>query len=278
MPAVARVAGVAAAAVAACSVSPVAWEEPEVLDAPETTMQLVIEPSGAPALITVPPASATWEPEGACTGSARYGRGADGEVHAVWWAPRQDGSAALLARRSQDGGASWEPFVPVDTMDRARLGCDRPPAAITVDDRTGYVHIAYFLHGPHGPGIFFSHSMERGTFYHAPVPIVYGERPSAVAIASEGSAVAIAYQDPNTSAPRVSLALSSTDGHLFELRLPRISSGSAAADRPLVDVRGDRVAVAWRARPVNGTGEGVTMVRVGAVHWECRPAGDCDGD
>ncbi len=250
---------------AACSVSPVAWEEPAIVEAPESAARLVIGTDGAPALTVGSPAPTAWEAEGACAGSVRFARGAGAEVHAVWWQPREGGSAALLASRSKDGGLSWEPVVPVDTLDGARLGCGRPAPAITVDAITRYVHVAYFLDGPQGPGVFFSHSMEGGSLYHAPVPIVYGERPSAVDIASDGSTVAIAFQDPNTSAPRVSVALSTTDGHLFELRLPRISASSSAAERPLVGVSGDRVAVAWLARPVNGVGDGVTMLRAGTV-------------
>lgn len=260
---------------AACNVGPVAWEEPIVMDSPAPASRLVIHDAGA-AFVVPDPDTVSFRPAGACSGSVRFAQGLDSELHAVWWQPRRDGGAALLASRSLDSGVSWAAPVPVDTLDRARLDCRRPAPAITVDPLTRYVHVAYFLHGPHGPGVFFTHSMERGTFYHAPVPIVYGERPVAVSIASEGSAVAIAFQDPNTSAPRISVALSSTDGHLFEHRLPRISASGTAADRPNVSVRGDRLAVSWRARAIGGTGESVTIVRSGVVSWGCRGGYACE--
>lgn len=205
---------------------------------------LVVEPGGRPALLSAPEPP-RWVPEGACPESVRFASPGGREVYAVWWSSRADGSAALLGARSDDGGERWTVPVPVDTTDRGRLRCDRPPPAITADRLTGYVHVAYFLEGPHGPGVFFSHSMERAELFHAPMLIVYGERPSHAAIASDGRTVTVAFQDPNTVLPRISLAISHTDGHLFEQRVVRISPASVAAEYPHVGVRGRTVAVGW---------------------------------
>jgi hypothetical protein len=115
----------------------------------------------------------------------------------------------------------------------------------------------YSLQTASGTGVFFSHSMERGTLYHAPVAIVYGDRHSAADVAAHASRVVVAYEDPNLreqSPGRVALAISRSDGHIFDHRVP-VTGGTAAVGNPRVALDGDRVAVAWAesARQVNGT-------------------------
>lgn len=245
-------------ALGACAVSPVDWDDPRVVSAPDSAAILVLAENGAPALVPAP-ATPAWIPEGACPSSVRFADGA-AERYAVWWAPRADGSAQLLGARSDDGGGTWTPAVPVESEDRwTGAGCDRPPPAVTVDHHTGYIHVAYFAHGPDGPGVFFSHSMERATYFHDAVQIVYGPRPAHVAVAADGAIVAVAYQDPNSRLPRISVRISRTEGHLFETPITGVSAGNVAAHEPRVSVQGSTVAVGWTA----GGADGVPMVRVG---------------
>lgn len=244
-------------ALGACAVSPVDWDDARVVTAPDSAAMLVIEDDGAPALVAASP-QPSWMPEGACPASVRFADGA-AERYAVWWAPRSDRSAELLGARSDDGGVTWTAAVPVEREDRWSVGCDRPAPAVAVDRRTGYIHVAYFAHGPHGAGVFFSHSMERATYFHDAVQIVYGPRPAQVAVAADGPIVAVAYQDPNSRAPRISVRISRTEGHLFETPVTGVSPSNLSAHAPRIGVKGSTVAVGWTA----GGTDGVPMVRVG---------------
>ena len=94
---------------------------------------------------------------------------------------------------------------------------------------------------------FFSHSMQADPlFFHAPVVIVYGDRPAQTATAAENSVVVVAYQDPNARVARISMHVSRTDGHIFEHRIPPLTSSSESAFAPRVAVNGRRVALAWK--------------------------------
>lgn len=212
------------------------------------TMRLVIRPDGSPALepagtpVTSPAATDT----AACGSSLRTARSSRAEVYGVWWSRRGDATAALVAARSEDGGATWTASVPVDTTDRWPVACSRPAPAIAADSASGYVHVTYFLHGVEGPGVFFSHSMERGELFHAPVAIVYGARPAETAIAASDSLVVVAFEDPNSKRAHVSLAMSRTWGHLFDRERPEASSLESPAERPVIALRDSLVMVGWR--------------------------------
>lgn len=203
-------------------------------------------------------------PSNACSGSLRLAR-ARGTLFAVWWSPRADSGARLLAAHSNDEGTSWSAIAPVDTIDRGRIGCRRPPPAITADAANGYVHVSYALNAPEGPGLFFSHSMDGGATFHAPVPILYGERLGLTSVAAAGDHVAVAFEDPNSSTPRIGLALSRTMGHIFEDRILPVSDDNGAATHPLVAVQGRRLIVAWPQRNA-ANGQVDFRVRTGTLH------------
>ena len=196
-----------------------------------------------------------------CPGSARFAR-AGSTTYAVWWAPRPDSSAYLMSAFSGDSGAAWSTPAPVDTTDHAPSGCNRIPASIAADSASGYVHVAYGLVGSEGPGIFFAHSMDRGRTFHTPVPILYGEHLGATSVAASGDNVAVAFEDPNSTAPRIGLALSHTMGHIFENRVVPVSDDHGSAIEPLVAVRGRGIAVGWRER---GARDSTLRVRVGRL-------------
>lgn len=203
-----------------------------------------------------------FDPPGACAGSVRLARGRGTEVHAVWWEARPDSGAALRAARSDDGGRRWRAPVPVDTLDAGYAGCRRPPPAIAVDSVLGYVHVVYYLDAPEGAGLFFSHSMERGDLYHEPVAIMYGERPSAGAVAAHGNTVAVAFEEPNAARPQVWFTLSTTAGHMFGPRT-RLSGTSVAAAQPRIAVTDAGVVVEWlESADRGGAASGASAARV----------------
>jgi hypothetical protein len=213
--------------------------------------QLVLRADGSPALATIPPAPTMPADSAACPGSFRVSALSKTEIYSAWWRQRDSSHASLVASRSDDGGATWTKTVPVDTTDRGALACARPAPSIFADSTSGYVHVTYFLHSPAGPGVFFAHSMERGELYHSPVPIVYGERPSASAVSSADSVVVVAFEDPNTQQPKIAIAMSRTWGHIFSRERPDASEGAAAVERPLVAVKFPQIAIGWRGQDKN---------------------------
>lgn len=253
-----------AVATGGCGVSPVEW-------APQ---RAIVSPSGGSVALsadgTVRPdtldalAMRVAPPTGpVCPRSLRLA--VSGRLlYAVWWAPRPDSGARLLAARSTDAGGSWSTAAPVDTNDVGAAGCAREPAAIAADSVTGYVHVTYALHATEGPGLFFSHSMDGGVTFHAPVPILYGERLGRTSVAADGDLVVVGFEDPNSTTPRIGLALSRTMGHIFEHRILPVSDDQGAANHPRTAIRGRRMAVAWERAARDGTAA-TLVVRAGTV-------------
>jgi hypothetical protein len=238
----------------ACAKSPVEWRG----DAREVTMpaggdenmapsdaHLVLAADGSTSLSPIPGVATVPADTAACPGSLRVSALSATEIYSVWWSRRDAGRALLLSARSDDGGGTWTPAVPVDTTDRGGSSCSRPAPAIAADATSGYVHVTYFLNSPGGPGVFFAHSMERGELFHSPVPIMYGERPSETAVAAADSMVIVAFEDPNSQRSEISLAMSRTWGHIFLKDRPEASTGTPAAVKPLVAFRAPMIAVAW---------------------------------
>jgi len=196
-----------------------------------------------------------------CAGSLRLAA-ARGTLFGVWWAPRADSGVRLLEARSTDGGRSWSAPSAVDTTDVGVGGCRREPASIAADSASGYVHVTYALQAAEGPGLFFSHSMDGGVTFHSPVPILYGERLGTTSVAADGDLVVVAFEDPNSSTPRIGLALSRTMGHIFEHRILPVSDDNDRAIHPLAAAHGRNVAVAWEQAGTAGTS---LTVRAGTV-------------
>jgi hypothetical protein len=101
--------------------------------------------------------------------------------------------------------------------------------------------------------------MDRGEMFHSPVPIMYGDRPSSTAVAAADSVVVVAFEDPNSQRAQIALAMSRTWGHIFVPERPEASSGTPDAERPLVALRKQLVAVGW-----HGKDRGV-VARVGTL-------------
>jgi hypothetical protein len=224
---------------------PIDWDGPAARAPSALTpaVLLVPGPHGQPAVEATPESKGAPKHERRqCTTTMRFAFGGDSLVYAAWWAVRPDSSAVLRVARSTDGGRRWEKSVSADERDRSVMGCSRPAPAIAYDADSGYLHLAYFLEPAEGSGIFYEHLMQG--MFHAPVVIVYGERPVAAAVSAVGDTVVVAYEDPNRRTPQIMLALSYTAGHLFDTRVPA-SGDEVDARAPVVAVHGHRVAVGW---------------------------------
>jgi hypothetical protein len=252
----------------ACEKGPVEWRgDALAVSMPATGDQasapvdahLVLRPDGSPALEPILVVPTTPSDSAACQGSLRVSPLSSTEIYGVWWSKRDGGRAVLLASRSDDAGGTWIAPVPVDTTDRSTVGCSRPAPAIAADGASGYVHVTYFLNAAGGPGVFFAHSMERGELFHAPVPIMYGDRPSQTAVAAADSVVVVAFEDPNSERSQIALAMSRTWGHIFVRERPEASTGTPEAERPLVALRKQLVAVGWHGK------DRTVVARVGAL-------------
>jgi hypothetical protein len=258
----------AALMLSACVPDAVSWDEPLTREAGVLADSLRMEWSAdapAPTFLAAwtPPA---WPSEpGACATSVRAVQAPGGEAFAVWFTVRPDSSVLVRFARSDDDGRTWNTPVTADTTDVGLTGCARPAPYIAADSLNGYVHLVYHLVALEGAGIFFTHTMERGALFHEAVPIVYGDRPSAAAVASRGDTVVVAYEDPNSRNARVGLAISRTQGHIFERRVPA-SDETGDARAPRIAVRGTRVGVAWTATQRGGTQPRRT-VRIGTLLW-----------
>ncbi|MDB4900392.1 MAG: hypothetical protein JWN53_2200 [Gemmatimonadetes bacterium] len=253
-----------ALALLGCGADPISWTLHRTITAPAGAVALTADGALHPDSLRRLATTVHAPPGAICPGSLRVARGG-ATLYGVWWAPRADSGARLLAARSADGGATWSAPAPVDTTDRAVNGCRREAAAIAADSASGYVHVAYALLAAEGPGLFFSHSMDNGITFHSPVPIFYGDRLGRTSVAADGDLVAVGFEDPNSRTPRVGLALSRTMGHIFELRLLPVSDDNGAASHPLTAVTGHRIAIAWEQRAVDADTAAALVVRAGVV-------------
>ncbi len=245
-------AATALASLASCQSGPIAWAEPQPLP-PELASAQAIEFGAKSRLVAgrapdIPPPVFPAQ----CAASVRVARDTAGAWYAVWWSVRPDSTADVVASSSTDA-RDWSAPVRVDSTDTGRVGCRRPPPAIVAD--RGNVHVAYAMTAKEGPGIFASHSMDRGAMFHSPVAVVYGERIGLTAIAARGDVVAVAYEDPNSEPRRIGLALSRTMAHLFQSRM-LVSPATGAARAPGVALGDGTIVVTWW----RGTSPGATRI------------------
>lgn len=234
--------------VTACAMEPIEWQPPrDMAGTIGATTRLVIDSAGNPVLVDDQPLAAT-PPAEACKGSVVTTRGRGDERYAAWFLARFDSSVVLQVSRSADGGATWNTPVVADGRDRGRRGCARPPPALLADSATAYVHAAYFLEPIEGAGVWYTHSMERGTLWHQTIGVLYGDEPATASIASAGDTVLIAYEHPGSGASRLGLAISRQAGHTFAERL-RVVRANGTVREPRITMRGNRIALAWREAP-----------------------------
>ncbi len=171
--------------------------------------------------------------------------GTPGELFRVWWSSRRDSSVVLLMQRAGEDGRSWQPPVQVEARDRGGRGCDRPAPGIFYDPMSGYVHLVYFIEASDGAGVFFAHSMDKGGMFHSPVPVVYGNSPSVASVAAHGDSVAVVFEDPNSTMPRIGIVLSRSTGHIFDQR-GQVTPDDVRATAPWVALDRNRIRVWWK--------------------------------
>jgi hypothetical protein len=177
--------------------------------------------------------------------------GSGPDLFRVWWASRKNSSVVLSMQRSADGGATWQAPVAVESRDRGRRGCDRPAPGIFYDPVSGYLHLVYFMEGNDGAGIFFAHSMDKGKMFHAPVAVLYGNRPSAASVTGSGDSVVVVFEDPNATTPRIGIALSRTAAHIFEQR-GQVTPDDVLAVAPWVALHQGKITVWWKTPDPSG--------------------------
>lgn len=167
------------------------------------------------------------------------------DLFRVWWASRSDSSVVLSMQHSPDAGSTWDPVVEVESRDKGRRACDRPPPGIFYDPLSSYLHLVYFIEGSDGAGVFFAHSMDEGKLFHAPVAVVYGNAPSVASVAANGDSVVVVFEDPNATTPRIGMALSRSAGHIFEQR-GQVTPDDVQAVAPWVALDHGRITVWWK--------------------------------
>ena len=236
-------------ALAACEhAPPVAWSPPKTTPgAPPANWMLALDANDRPVTGTMPVIPFV-PPAGACAASLVFARSGGAGWFAAWWQPRPDGGASLVVSRSADDGSTWTVPSIADGRDRSTHGCDRPRPAIAADSASGYVHLAYYLRSPNGAGVWFTHSLDNGATWHAPVGVFFGDDPARVSVAADHDTVAVAFEWPNASEARVGVAISRTARHIFETRSVASSAAERASD-PRVAVRGHVLVVGWTSRP-----------------------------
>jgi hypothetical protein len=239
------------ALLAACTPEPIAWApEPDrrAIEASKADSALAAAIGGAfgetPQVDQAPDSllRAMVDDSSPCLELVRVSRPADRPRALVWWSARPDGRAQLRQRASTDTG--WRATIPVDTVvARDSTGCRRAAPSVTVDRQTRWVHIAYSMVAPEGPGLFYAHQMDPRVPFEPPRVIVYGDGQPASSVASDGQIVAIGFENPNDR-PTIAVALSRTGGHLWEPPV-RVSNSSVPALRPRIAVGGDSIALGW---------------------------------
>jgi hypothetical protein len=251
------VAGVALLATA-CDKPPIAWDDPTSISQPPGATRLTFD--GATPRFVADSARVASLPTSA-------GRCAQGTVVAVgpgtsaagWWSVRPDSSAVLYVSASADAGETWGTPTAVDTTDVSSNGCRRPPpSVVTVGED---VYVAYSMAAPEGTGVFFAHTMSG--MVHSPVPVIYGDRLVPTAIAADAKRVVVAYEQPNGTRRQVDVAISVSQGHLFETHTTASRSVDNAT-APMVAMRDSAIAVSWLTR-ARDESPAARVVRVGRM-------------
>ena len=252
--------------VTSCVNEPIVWDATRDVAGPiGRATRLVIDANGSPRLVEDSIPAVTLLPD-ACASSIVTARATDSEWYAAWFMERPDGGVTLVVSRSTDGGAAWSTPVVADARDRGTRGCNRPPPSLAAENVSNYVHVAYYLEPREGPGVWYTHSMERGAIWHQTIGVLYGGEPAHTSVASAGDTVLVAYEHPGSGGRRLGVAISRHAGHTFDERLRVVRANGTARD-PRVAVRGGRVALAWRegSAVTDSSGAMRTRLRMGEL-------------
>lgn len=244
----------------ACDKPVVAWNDPVSIPQPPGAMQLTLDGQQPRFIAGAAFASSAALPAspGRCDRATVVASGRD-QSAAAWWSVRPDSSAVLYLSASADSGRTWGIPIAVDTTDVSSNGCRRPsPSLTTVGDD---VYVAYSMVAPEGKGVFFAHTMSG--MVHSPVPVIYGERLVATAIAADGRHVAVAYEEPNGTREQVDVAISASQGHLFETHTTASRSVDNAS-APVLALQDSLLAISWLTRSTDDSPTS-RVVRIGRM-------------
>ena len=244
-------------AAAGCDAPPVDWGDPVGVSEPSSG-RLTVDSSAHVQFVPDSSAPPTLSFPGVCPGSVRTA-GEPSRRRVVWWGLRPDSGAVLYMAASTDSGKTWGMPVKVDTADSGVHACQRPaPMIAAVGDD---LHIAYSMTASEGTGVVFAHFL--GSMVHSPVAVIYGDRIVPTAIAADENRVVVAYEQPNGARHQIGLALSSSQGHIFETHTTA-SRDIDDATSPGVAVAGNTIAVSWLS-PRAGDTTMTRVVRVGHI-------------
>lgn len=126
------------------------------------------------------------------------------------------------------------------------------------------MYVAYSMQASEGAGVFETHSMDGGKTFHSTVPVMYGDRVVNVAIAANSQFVAVAYEEPNGTRHRVAVAISRSQGHLFEGQAIA-STDVEPAYLPDVSLSGGQINVTWFTKPVCSAETCTRVERAGRI-------------
>lgn len=247
----------AAFAVAACDKPPVEWTDPASIAQPSAPSRLDFAAGVPQFVVDSAPTEVLPASIGRC--DRVISRSGLRKSAAAWWSVRSDSSAVLYVSASADSGRTWGTPTAVDTSDVSSAGCRRPPPSlVTVGDD---VYVAYSMAASEGTGVFFAHTMSG--MVHSPVPVIYGERLVATAIAADARHLVVAYEEPNGTRQQIDVAISASQGHLFEMHTTASRSVDNAT-APEVALTDSTLAVSWLTRAVSDS-TASRVVRVGRM-------------
>jgi class 3 adenylate cyclase len=82
--------------------------------------------------------------------------------------------------------------------------------------------------------------------------VVYGNAPSDAAVAGMGDSVVVVFEDPNSTTPRIGIALSRSAGHVFEER-GQVTPDDVRAAAPWVALDHEKITVWWKTPDQSGS-------------------------
>jgi hypothetical protein len=197
-------------------------------------------------------AGRTWSPAAAihseptcpCCRTA-LARAPDGTLYASWRKIFAGDVRDIVVMASRDGGNTWE--APVKPRDDGWVfpGCPHAGASLKVD-AAGTVHIGWWTGRQGAAGVWYGRSTDGGrTWTATPIDTASRSAPAHVQLAlSEQGAVVVAWDDGQSSRPRIFLRASFDKGQVFGPQLA-FSDSAVAGQYPVLDIHHDSITVAW---------------------------------
>lgn len=174
-----------------------------------------------------------------CRTSLAVGPG--GEVYLAWRAVFAGSIRDIVVARSDDGGRSFRPAVPVHDDGWRIDACPHAGPSLAVDAE-GRLHVAWFTGADGGAGVFHAVSTDGGRSFRAPAGLARADliAPSQVKLHAADGAVWLAWED--RTGPERRLRVGRVTGRAAPRPLD-IALGSGAA--PAIAAADDAVVVAW---------------------------------